>query len=98
MTARQMEGESVRLLAHPATDLDEAEPQGVELQAGPTGPDEQAAGRVEPPVGGGVPQQADLVGPEGRAAQAIGEPSTPEAPEPPLRPAPRHDAVRQTRR
>src|SRR5262249_40859906 len=59
------------LLADPATDLDETETEGVELQARATALDQKSAQCVEQPVGGGMQQQAELIGPEAVAAEAI---------------------------
>ena len=71
MDADVWDGEACGL-ADPAADLDEAEAEGVELEACGLGCEEPAAELVEQPVGGGVQQQAEGVGPEAMVAEAIG--------------------------
>jgi len=77
MTAGEVEHERERLLANlladPAADLDEAQAQGFELQARHPRLVQEPTQRVEQSVCGGVEQQAELVGPEAMAAEAIGE-------------------------
>ena len=58
---------------YPPADLEQAQPQGVELQRRVALRAEPAAQRVEQPVGGHVQEQAELVGPEAAVAQAVGE-------------------------
>src|SRR5688572_10314282 len=50
--------------ADPAADFDEAQAEGIELQPGGLGGEQPAAELVEQPVGGGVQQQAEGIGPE----------------------------------
>ena len=75
-------------LPDPAADLEEAQPEGVELHAGHAAPDQPAAQGIEQPVGGGVQEQPELVGPEAVAAEAIGEAGVLEILDPQLRFAP----------
>lgn len=56
-----MEVGRLRVLADPAADLDETDPQGVQLEAGDASLHEFAAQRVEQPVGGGMKQEAELI-------------------------------------
>jgi hypothetical protein len=95
MATRQVkgDGQALRRLAHPAADLDETEAQGVQLEAGDAGLHEVAAQRVEQPVGGGMQQEAELIGPEAVAAEAIGEAGVLEVFDPQLRFAPTHVPV-----
>ena len=60
-------------LADASADLEQAEPQGIELQAWQAEAGEPASEGVEQPVGGGMEQQAELVGPEAMATETIGE-------------------------
>ena len=73
------------VLADPAADLDEAQAEGVELHARGSGLQQEPAQGVEQPVGGGMQQQAELVGPEAMAAEAIGEAGVLEVLDPQLR-------------
>jgi hypothetical protein len=56
------------MFTDPATALDSAKAQGIELVAGSPGRDEPAAEQVEQPEGGGVGQAAEGVGPEAMIA------------------------------
>ena len=60
-------------LPHPAGDLEQPEPEGVELHPWYPTLDQPAAQRIQQPVGGGMQEQPELVGPEAVAAQAVGE-------------------------
>src|SRR5215212_4133850 len=60
-------------LADASADLEQTETQRVELHAGDAEPGEPASEGIEQPVGGGVQEQAELVGPEAMATQAVGE-------------------------
>jgi hypothetical protein len=88
-----MEGERLRLLAEPAANLDEAQPEGTELRACDPGLDQEPTQRVEQPVGGGVQQQTELVGSAAMAAEAIGEAGVLEVFDPVLRLVPTHVPV-----
>jgi hypothetical protein len=73
MTVRQVQLEAVQSLAHPAADLDEAQAHSIQLQARHASLHEPAPNGIQEPVGSGVQQQAELVGPEAMAAEAIGK-------------------------
>ena len=60
-------------LPHPAGDLEQPQPEGVELHPWYPTLDQPAAQRIQQPVGGGMQEQPELVGPEAVAAQAVGE-------------------------
>src|SRR5262245_37838492 len=60
-------------LADASADLEEAEPEGIELEAWDTESGQPAAEGVEEPVGGGVEEESELVGPEAVAGEAVGE-------------------------
>src|SRR4051812_33533254 len=51
-------------LPHPPADLEQAQPEGVELEARGPGGGQPAAERVQEPAGGGVEEHAELVGDE----------------------------------
>src|SRR5215212_1147992 len=71
--------------ANPAADLDEAEAEGIELQASGLGCEEPATELIEQPVGGGVQEQAEGVGPEAVVAEAVGAEGVLEVLDPVLR-------------
>src|SRR6186997_1393969 len=83
----------VSAFADPAADLDDAEPEGVELEASGLGGEEPASELVEQPVGGGVQEEAEGVGPEAVIAEAIGGQGVLEILDPVLRLAPVDVAV-----
>lgn len=71
MTGGEAEANPLPPLPDVATDFEQ--PQGVELQAFDLARDQPAAEGVEQPVGCRMQQQAELVGPEAVAAQAVGK-------------------------
>src|ERR671934_417610 len=73
VAARQMERDRTEVLRDPTANLEEVEAQGAELEVGHAEPSQPAADGIQQPVGGAVQQEAELVGPERVAAQAIGE-------------------------
>lgn len=76
MAVGQVEADLIGQALEPTTDLEEQEPECVELQARHAPLEEPAAQGVQEPVGGGMQEQAELVGPEVMVAQAIGRQST----------------------
>ena len=73
MTRCEMESDDGGEFADPATDLDEAQAEGVEMDAHHPGMHQPAAQRIQQPVDGGMQQQPELVGRKGMTTQAIGE-------------------------
>src|SRR5579884_1779964 len=73
VAAREVERNAAGELLHGAAHLEQPQPQRVELHPGHAGGGEPAAQGIEEPVGGGVQQQAKLVGPEAMVAEAVGE-------------------------
>src|SRR5579859_5184488 len=73
MTAGEMQADAGEEFTHPATDLEQAQAQGVELERRIALRGEPAAQRIEQPVGGGMEQQPELVGPEAAITEAIGD-------------------------
>jgi hypothetical protein len=69
----EVEGDHLQALSDLATDLDQPQAKGAELEVRHAEPSQPAAKCVEEPVGGTVQEQPELVGPEPMAAQAIGE-------------------------
>jgi hypothetical protein len=96
VTARQVQLEAIQSLAHPAADLDEAQAHGIHLPARHARLHEPAPNGIQEPVGGGVQQQAELVGPEARATEAIGEAGILEVLDPLLGLATRHVPIVQS--
>src|SRR5919204_2791977 len=72
VAAGQVEAHVQGELADTAADLEQAQPEGVELQVGVATRAEPAAQGVEQPVDGGVQDQPKLVGPEAVVAQTVG--------------------------
>src|ERR687884_309605 len=95
VAAGQMEARSCSELADAATDLEQAQTQGVELETRMATGGEPAAQRVQQPVDGGVQEEAELVGPEAVVAQAGGEARALEVLYPQLGLAPVHVPVIQ---
>lgn len=73
MTGREAQADVIAPLVDAPADLEQAQPQGVQLQARDVLVAQPAAHGIEQPVRGRVQQQAELVGPETVATQAIGE-------------------------
>lgn len=73
MTRCQEEPDDGGQFAHPTTDLDEPQPERVELDALHPSGDQPASQRIEQPVDGGVQQQPELVRHKGVATQPIRE-------------------------
>src|SRR5215216_988679 len=73
MAGGDAEPHAVEALADPAADLDQAQAQRREGRARDAGGAQPPAQRVEQPEGGGVEEEAELVGPEPMAGQAVGE-------------------------
>src|SRR6266511_529326 len=71
VAAGEAEADAGRALVDTPADLEQGEPQGLELPPGGPGGDQPAAQGVEQPVGGGVQQEAALVGPATMAAEAV---------------------------
>jgi hypothetical protein len=75
MTAGQVQGESLEAGADPATDLDQAQAQGAELQVGQLEVGQPAADGIEEPVGRCVQQRArNPCSPIGAASPSSGAP------------------------
>src|SRR5581483_4712857 len=81
----ELEADDRPELADAASDLEQAEAQGVELHTGRARRDEPATERVQQPVGRGVEEQAELVGEEAVAAHAVREAGILEVLDPQLR-------------
>lgn len=74
MTAGEVQGDGVKALPDPAPNFEQPEPKGRKLQMGhpqcvPASPPtmeacEPAPDGVQEPVGAGVEEQAELIGPE----------------------------------
>ena len=60
----------VGAFADPAADLDDAEAQGVELEAWGPGREEPASELIEQPEGRGMEEESERVGPETMVAEA----------------------------
>src|SRR5947209_15036396 len=73
VAAGQVERDDLQAPTDPATDLDEPEPEGRELQVRSLQPRQPAADGIQEPVGCRMEQEAELIGPEPVAAQAVGE-------------------------
>jgi hypothetical protein len=71
MARSQMQPHLRHQLPYPATDLDETKPQGVQLHPPRATFDQLSPQSIHQPVGCGVQEQAELVGYETVAAQAI---------------------------
>src|SRR5918994_2232322 len=71
MTRSQMQADLCHQLPYPATDLDETKPEGVQLHSARAAFDQLPPQSIHQPVGRGVQEQAELVGYETLAAQAI---------------------------
>jgi len=65
--------EEIEALADQPTDLDEPEAEGVELHTGNAELDQPVPECVQEPVGRGVQQEPELIGPEGMIAQPVGK-------------------------
>src|ERR671923_2625380 len=68
-----MQADAAQVPADPAADLEELEPQRVELHPSDVEPGEPAAERGQEPVDGDMQEQPEVVGTEGVVAQAIGK-------------------------
>ncbi|MDF2758127.1 MAG: hypothetical protein K0S99_759 [Thermomicrobiales bacterium] len=73
MTGRRAQADVIGALPDAAADLEQAQLQGSQLHRGDAARAQPAAQRVKQPVGGGVQQQAKLVGPEPMVTQPVGE-------------------------
>ncbi len=73
MTAGEVEADAGGAFADTAADLEQAQTERVEVERRVALTAEPTAQRVEEPVGGGVQEQAELVGPEAVVTQAIGD-------------------------
>src|SRR5437763_1574123 len=72
MAASQVQPDAREQFADAAPDLEQAQPQGVELHERVPPGTEPAPQGIEQPVRRGVQEQAKLVGPEAAVTQAIG--------------------------
>src|SRR4051794_6984958 len=75
-------------LPDPSADFDDAQAEGVELEAGGLGREQPASELIEQPVGCGVEQEAEGVGPEPMIAESVGSEGVLEVFDPVLRLAP----------
>jgi len=73
MAAGQVQPDALDVVADPATDFEQPEAQGIQLHAGHAARAEPTSDRVEQPIGGGMKEEPELIGPEGVVTQAIGE-------------------------
>src|SRR5260370_42289710 len=73
VTAGQMEVKRWHPRAEPPADLDEAQSAGGGLHASDTGLEQDPPEGIQQPGGGGKEQPAELVGPGGMAAAAVGK-------------------------
>src|SRR5205807_4158302 len=64
VAAGQVERDDLQAPTDPATDLDEPEPEGRELQVRSLQPRQPAADGIQEPVGCRMEQEAELIGPE----------------------------------
>ena len=71
MAGGEGEADGVGEFADPAADLEELEPEGVELVGGGLGGGEPTAEGVEEPEDGGVEEEAKGVGPEAMVREAV---------------------------
>src|SRR5215207_6195872 len=72
MTGRQAQADAIAPLGYAATDLEQTEPQRVQLHPLDLAP-EPAAQSIEQPIGGRMQQEPELVGPEAVVAETVGE-------------------------
>jgi hypothetical protein len=73
VTAGEVEGDGVKAVTDPTADLDQTQPKGRKLQMGDVQASQPAANGVQEPVGAGVEEQAELIGPEPMATEPISE-------------------------
>jgi hypothetical protein len=73
MTAGEVQADAGEEFTDAPADLEEAQAQGVELERWVALGAEPAAEGVEEPVGSGVQEPAELVGPEAMVTQAVGD-------------------------
>src|SRR5665213_1409668 len=73
MTLSKMETDLSQQLADPAADLNQPQPEGVELHTRDAKRQQPASERIEQPVRSGMQKQPKLIGPEAMATQSIGE-------------------------
>jgi hypothetical protein len=71
MARSQMQADLPHQLPYPATDLDQTKPEGVQLHLARAAFDQLPPQSIHQPVSRGVQEQAELVGYETVAAQAI---------------------------
>src|SRR5919197_4064142 len=73
MAAGQVEADGGAPCTDAATDLEQAQAEGIELHRRMASGGEPAAQRVEEPVDGCMQDEAELIGPEAMSTQAVGE-------------------------
>jgi hypothetical protein len=76
VTARQLETEACGVCAHPASDFEQTQAQRSEPQGRDARLAQPAPQQVEEPVGSGMQQETELVGPEAVTTEAVGKAST----------------------
>lgn len=73
VTTRQMQAKTLDLLADPAADLQQVQAQRVEPQRSDAHLPQLAPEGIEQPIGGGMQQRAELIGPEAVTLEPVGE-------------------------